>query len=177
MSGNTRSTILASVGIVLLIGVGVWWYFGFSLDFMKFFAAERTPTQEGPGDTTDRIVTRLPVPEGCTIQQIQCVTTPCDPIISCPRVACVAAQQTVTAGTLVRIQAYGGVGGYAFVAPGGQVAMYDTGGNEGPSNEIGVSYTTPGIKQVLVTSKRSGDSSLTDVAACPVTVIPAAVTN
>lgn len=177
MSGNTRSTILVSAGLILLIGVGVWWYFGFSLDFMRFFAAERVPTQQGPGDTTDRVVTRRPVPVGCTLQTIQCVKAPCDPIISCPRVACVAARPTVAVGTLVMIQAYGGAGGYAFAAPGGMVAMYDAGSNEGPSNEIGVSYSTPGTKQVLVTSKRSSDASLTDVAACPVTVIPAVIIN
>ncbi len=44
MSGNIRTTILASVIVVLLLALGAWWYFGFSLDFMKFFAAEPSVT-------------------------------------------------------------------------------------------------------------------------------------
>lgn len=44
MSGNTRTTILASVVVVLLLVLGAWWYFGFSLDFMRFFAAEPSVT-------------------------------------------------------------------------------------------------------------------------------------
>lgn len=47
MSAHTRTTILASVVVVLLLALGAWWYFGFSLDFMKFFAA---PGYLGPPD-------------------------------------------------------------------------------------------------------------------------------
>ncbi|MEK7638228.1 MAG: hypothetical protein AAB375_02275 [Patescibacteria group bacterium] len=47
MSGNTRTTILASVVVVLFLALGAWWYFGFSLDFMRFFAA---PAYLGPPD-------------------------------------------------------------------------------------------------------------------------------
>lgn len=39
MTAHTRITILATVVVVLLLALGAWWYFGFSLDFMKFFAA------------------------------------------------------------------------------------------------------------------------------------------
>jgi hypothetical protein len=40
MSDSIRKTVLASVAILALAALGVWWYSGFSLSFMKFFAAE-----------------------------------------------------------------------------------------------------------------------------------------
>jgi len=58
MSGNTRTTILATVVVVLLLALGAWWYLGFSLDFMRFFAA--TPGYLGPPDRTT-IVSCSPV--------------------------------------------------------------------------------------------------------------------
>lgn len=40
MSQKFRKIVLGSVVTVFVIAIGVWWYSGFSLDFMKFFAAE-----------------------------------------------------------------------------------------------------------------------------------------
>lgn len=200
---DTRKTIFASVVVVLLIALGAWWYFGFSLDFMRFFAAE-------PGVTDVNIITRetcvprpacmdanppcaidlapgavlcpekvlrQPIPEGCQLRQVQCIQAPCPPVVECPRVSCVAEKTTITAGNLVNILAYGGSGGYAFTAPEGTMAMYDASVAGGAPNMVGVKYDTPGIKQVLVTSKRASDATKTDVAACPITVIAPVIGN
>ena len=167
---NTRKTIFVSVVVLLLIGLGAWWYLGFSLDFMRFFAAEpgvpdatRTPATSDPIN-----IARGPVPKGCTLQQIQCIQAPCDPIIQCERVACAAQSASVTVGSNITIKAYGGTGGYTFTAPEGEVSLNNTPG--GSDSVAEVRYEIPGIKQVLVTSTRATDTTLTDVAACPITI-------
>lgn len=55
MSDSIRKTVLASVAILAIAALGVWWYSGFSLSFMKFFAAEVPQTitatfKPNPGD-------------------------------------------------------------------------------------------------------------------------------
>lgn len=52
MEPNTRSRILLGIGTLCIVGVGVWWYFGFSLEFMKFFAAEPGAVSRAPTDIT-----------------------------------------------------------------------------------------------------------------------------
>lgn len=100
--------------MVFLVVLGVWWYSGFSLEFMKFFAAEPTT-----------IPTTTPV----------------------SMVACSPATQTVKIGTQASLLATGGTGTYVWIAPEGSPATQTT-GLEG----FKVSYTTVGIKQVLVES-------------------------
>jgi hypothetical protein len=63
MNSNTRSTILASTGVLILIAIGVWWYFGFSLDFMRFFAAEPGATNDQAGGAVSQLCI---APEGCS---------------------------------------------------------------------------------------------------------------
>lgn len=45
MQDSTRTKVLVGLAIVVIAAVAVWWYFGFSLEFMKFFASE--PVDEG----------------------------------------------------------------------------------------------------------------------------------
>ena len=52
MESNTRSRILLSVAALIIVGIGVWWYFGFSLEFMRFFAAEPSSVPQAPTDIT-----------------------------------------------------------------------------------------------------------------------------
>lgn len=162
---NTRKTIFVSVVVLLLVLVGAWWYFGFSLDFMRFFAAEPGVTDTNVTGGTPTDVTRGTIPPaGCTLQ---------NGAIVCQTVACTADSSTVTVGTAVNIRAYGGTGGYTMTAPGGTITM-----SQNTLAIVGaVKYGTPGIKQILVISKRASDASLTDVASCRVTVIPAAIIN
>ena len=167
---NTRETIFVSVVVLLLVLFGAWWYFGFSLDFMRFFAAE-----PGVTDTTGTTTTTTPAPDtnraiptGCTTQNGSVV---------CQTVSCSAPSSAVTVGTVVTIQAYGGSGGYAFTAPGGVVDTANTTGAANSTDSVGVRYDTPGTKQVLVTATRASDPTQTDVATCRITVVPAAVTN
>lgn len=44
MSPRIRNIVLGSAAVVVVLAIVVWWYSGFSLDFMHFFAAELTPT-------------------------------------------------------------------------------------------------------------------------------------
>lgn len=91
---NTRQTILVSVAILLVGAVAVWWYLGFSLGFMRFFASEPL-TREGPGDgsptTSPSRIVRASPPPGCYYQDVQCldnsttgIRAPCDPVLVCP---------------------------------------------------------------------------------------------
>ncbi len=73
---NTRKTLFALFAILLVGGLGVWWYFGFTLDFMRFFAAD-TGVVTSPGPTKS-------TPPGCYYQEVQCFAAPCDPVLVCP---------------------------------------------------------------------------------------------
>lgn len=60
---NTRQTVLVSIAIFLVCGLAVWWYFGFSLDFMNFFAAEpanNTLVTQSPSSTVSPVVSCAP---------------------------------------------------------------------------------------------------------------------
>jgi hypothetical protein len=92
--------------------------------------------------------------------------------VTCSKVACAAARSSVVVGVALNIQAYGGTGGYTFSAPGGTLVT-----PQSTNDVIGVSYDTPGTKQVFVTAQRASDPTQTDVATCEVSVIVGAVTN
>jgi len=109
MEQRTRSILLGAVAVIAAVLIGVWWWSGFTLDFMRFFAAEPTTTCP-PGTVlvgyTNSIppqpicsapsVSPLPtrtdigiigcrdLPPGCTCQQVECFRAPCDPIVVCP---------------------------------------------------------------------------------------------
>jgi len=76
MQESTRNKVLIGVALLLVVLIGAWWFSGFSLDFMRFFAAE-----PGVTDTTGRIP-----PKGCFYQDVQCIQAPCDPVIVCPSI-------------------------------------------------------------------------------------------
>jgi hypothetical protein len=93
MSPNIRKIVLGSVVAVIALAIGVWWYSGFSLDFMKFFAAELTPT---------------PTPTGTPDESIP--------------LSCIPATQTATVGAPITVTAVGGIGDYSWTAPDGSPA-------------------------------------------------------
>lgn len=195
---NTRQILLVTLAILLMVGVGVWWYFGFSLDFMRFFAAE-----PGVTDTNGRL---CPAPAGCTCQQVQCFTTPCDPVIVCPgkcveRPACLDAKpascdiaepaegwckpapggrivscspntQTVSVGESARLTAAGGSGEYNWFAPEGSLNNFGTTGGAAVPGTASVFYDTAGTKKVTVQSPRGDGSPNVDSVACTVVVTP-----
>jgi len=76
MQESTRNKLLIGAALLLVVLIAGWWYSGFSLDFMRFFAAE-----PGATDTTGRVP-----PKGCFYQDVQCVQAPCDPVIVCPSI-------------------------------------------------------------------------------------------
>jgi hypothetical protein len=146
---NTRKILFALIIALFLLLLGAWWYFGFTLDFMRFFAAE-------PGVSNQ-------IPVECTMSGT---------VVTCQRVACIAEQTTTQIGVTVNVRAFGGIGGYTFTAPGGLIT---TNGSVDGNNVVDgatVRYDLAGLKQVLVTSRRASNEALTDVASCPITVIP-----
>ena len=168
---NTRQIILVSIAILLVGALAVWWYFGFSLDFMRFFAAE-------PGTTdrpTDNRTCNAPV--GCTCQVVQCIQPPCDPIIVCPslaptgqQVVCLPPTQEVKVGAAANLTATGGDGTYQWFAPDGVVSYFGTSGGTATSNNASVVYATAGTKKVTVQSPRGDGTRSVDSVACTVVV-------
>jgi hypothetical protein len=138
---NTRQTILVSLAILLVGAVAVWWYLGFTLDFMRFFAAE-------PG-VTDTSASPSASPAGGV------------------RVTCAPATQTVDVGASATLNAAEGSGTYTWFAPEGIAAV----NNQSGSDTFGVAYQTPGIKKVTVQSPRGGNSTNVDSVACTVIVV------
>ena len=166
--------ILSVVAFVLLALLGVWWYFGFSVDFMRFFAVEQIPGVTNTPTVTKGTDSSCVAPAGCTCQQVQCVQAPCDPIIVCPSgdntgsVSCVPAQQMTTVGQIAQLNAQGGTGSVTWFAPGGVLA---TSGSD--SEMVGVSYSSKGIKKVTVQRARlvnGAASQFVDSVACTVVV-------
>lgn len=86
-----RNKILITLAVLIGLAIIVWWYFGFSLGFMKFFAAEQVeiPVTESPGGMTLR-----------------------------DRVICMASA-TVKVGQVATLRAQGGEQQYEWFAPGG----------------------------------------------------------
>lgn len=128
---NTRQTIFVSVFVILLILLGAWWYFGFSLDFMRFFAAEplRSPAAQPPRQTVG--------PE-----------TPVPPAGS---VGCLVITRSVGVGSNVIVNASGGNGTYSWFAPEGTPST-------GTGATFTTSYAVPGRKQITVQGGRTSAS-------------------
>lgn len=197
MQDSTRKAIFVSLGVVFLLLVGVWWYSGFSLEFMKFFAAEpgtdALPTCQPRPACLDAVPScdiaepadgwcpapLPPAPSGCYYEVIQCFTTPCDPQLVCPSlkpgagmVQCSPATQTVRVGQTARVSATNGDGVYVWFAPGTGV---DSGqGQSGTRGEatIPVAYSSPGTKKVTVQAGRGDSAGSVDSVACTVVVTP-----
>jgi hypothetical protein len=90
MQNSTRKFIFILLAIVLVALIAVWWYSGFSLDFMRFFAAELTPS---------------PSP--------QASPAPGTPVI------CIPNSQAVNVGQQTTLNASAGAGSYTWYAPQG----------------------------------------------------------
>ena len=198
MQSSYKSTLISVVAIAILVLLAVWWYLGFSLDFMRFFAAE-------PGVTTvttsDAALTtcRAGVPAGCTCQSVQCIQAPCDPIVVCPgqctpRPACLDAvprpcmiaepqsgwcppgdKSTVQCSPAT--QTATGTNSVHISASNGSggYQWFAPGGvlsmpeSQGATS-VGVYYDTPGVKKVTVQSQRASDPTYVDSVACTVIV-------
>lgn len=149
MQEHTRKNIIIGLGAFLVVLLGAWWYSGFTLEFMKFFAAEPTPSSPVIAS-----IPRTPLPPtimpGCYYQQVECIRAPCNPQLVCPEgslVTCSPATQDVAIGGNAVVTATGGVAPYTWFAPHG----LPTGG---AGATFTVRYTTAGIKKVTVQSPR-----------------------
>lgn len=98
MPSNIRTIILGSVVVVVAVVIGIWWYSGFSLSFMKFFAAELTPTP-----------------------------TPSATANPAAAISCSTDTPQVKVGAPASLTAAGGAGTYAWTAPQGSPATQSTG--------------------------------------------------
>jgi len=94
---NTRQTLMVSIAILLIAGVAVWWYFGFSIDFMRFFAAS----------------TDVTAPAGVVASE----APPASIVVSCA-----PETQNVKLGISATVSATGGNGTYEWFAPMGTPA-------------------------------------------------------
>jgi hypothetical protein len=193
---NTRKTIFVSVVVLLLVLLGVWWYFGFSLQFSKFFAAEPstgTPTgtcvaRPACLDAQPRCLIAEPAegwcpvatPKGTCLPRPACLDTkpacaiaePAEgwcPATNTGMVACSPATQIVKVGALASLTATGGTGSYTWFAPQGN----PTGTKIGTA-AFSLSYNAVGTKKVTVQSARapagSPFSDYIDSVACTVIV-------
>lgn len=135
MQPSSRATVLSVVAFVLLALLGVWWYFGFSLDFMQFFASN-------------------PIPESTPLQ----INSP--PETEPAQVTCSPSTQTTTIGQIVQLSAQGGVGGSLWFAPEGTLVLPIIGSKQN-ANTISVSYTSRGIKKVTVQRTRQFNDAVT----------------
>ncbi|MCC6934471.1 MAG: hypothetical protein IT406_02125 [Candidatus Yanofskybacteria bacterium] len=163
MNATTRKTLLGGLLVLIVGALGVWWYSGFSLEFMKFFAAE-------PGADTLS-------PTACT-ERPACLdaTPPCDVAEPaggwCPstksstgNITCAPATQTVVVGGLANVGAAGGDGTYTWLGP--ESSALDT---TRQGAQFGARYGTPGTKKILVESGRTDRSGARDIAVCTVIV-------
>jgi hypothetical protein len=165
MQERTRQSVLLVLGLIIALLLGAWWYSGFSLEFMRFFAAE-------PGPTDDGKLSPSPLPAGCYYQDVQCITAPCDPIVVCPspsqaQVECDPLTQSVKVGVAATLTATGGDGSYDWFSPGG-----DPGGSVAETVSYQVVYDAVGTKIVTVQAGRAGNPAVEDTMACTVTVTP-----
>lgn len=159
---NIRKTILVLFVILLVGGLAVWWYFGFTLDFMRFFAADTGVV--GPVKSA---------PPGCYYQEVQCFRAPCDPVLVCPSssptgggmVQCSPTTQTVQVGAQTTVTATSGSGTYSWFAPESNLPS-----RVSETATFSVSYRTSGTKKVTVQSPRGDGSSNIDSVACTVIV-------
>jgi hypothetical protein len=152
MQDSTRTKIIVALAVFVIAGVSIWWYFGFSLEFMKFFAAEPAVTE-----------TQQPVSADDTVSKPASIVQ-CDPEM-----------QTVAVGATASLLASNGDGLYEWFSPQGNPAAGSTfSGGTGTAKPAPytVSYSTPGIKKVTVQSHRSSGSNLVDSNDCTVIVSP-----
>jgi hypothetical protein len=152
MQDRTRSRIFIFSGLILVVFIAAWWYYGFSLEFMKFFAAEPTltPTPVQGATKPSPTPTRTLQPGGI--------------------VSCMPETQNARIGDSVVLTATSGSGVYAWYAPEGTP-------NIGNSQSFTVRYATAGIKKVIVESARSGSgqqednrNTIVDSVACTIVV-------
>lgn len=102
MSASRRITILSVTLFILLALLGVWWFFGFSLDFMQFFAVEILPT---------------PIPSTASSTTMA---------VSPSQVVCSPVTQTVAVGQSANLTAQGGIGDYTWFAPEGILSIAES---------------------------------------------------
>jgi hypothetical protein len=171
MQERTRQRLLLGLLILLVLLLAGWWYSGFSLDFMRFFASEPVPVDRVPGTE--------PAPEGCYYQQVQCIQAPCPPILICPedgaQVSCDPLTQTVAVGAAASLVGSGGGGNYEWFSPDGTptTGTTTTGGigiDNGRTAPYTVTYSTPGTKKVTVQAPRRSDPAIIDSVACTIIV-------
>lgn len=158
MEPSRRTMILSVVVFVLLLLLGIWWYFGFSIDFMQFFAAQFTPTPI-PAETQPVNTNRSPTPMPPTVAPspsggpnrsptpMPAVTQP--PVAGGAQVACSPLTQNGSVGQAVTLTANGGAGLYSWYAPQGSPATQGTG-----AATFSVSYATAGTKKITVQAAR-----------------------
>ena len=145
MAPKTRRIVLGVVAVLLIGGFGYWWYSGFSLGFMRFFASEDLNVVSRSLGISPRL-SRSPLP------------SPAVPGM----VTCLPATQTVTVGQGATVTATGGTGGaYKWFAPGGTISAANQIGFSPPEAKV-ITYTTPGVKKVTVESPRSAGSQGTN---------------
>lgn len=149
---------------MLVVGaISIWWYSGFSLEFMKFFAAE--PAADVV--TTTACQTRpacLDATPPCDIAEPAggwCPPTGTNRAVA----SCSPATQTVAVGVLANLTVAGGDGIYTWLGP--ESSAPDT-NRQGA--QFAVRYTTTGTKKVLVQSGRNDGSTAKDIAVCTVIV-------
>lgn len=170
MQERTRRSLLLIAAILLVGLLAVWWYSGFSLEFMRFFAAERLPIGT-------REPTTSPCPPGTELVGYT-NSIPPQPICSSPSpagamVRCSPATQTVRVGVAANLSASGGDSTYTWFAPeGARVGGVLVGPGGVISNTLTVVYDTAGTKKVTVQSPRGDGSANVDSVACTVVVSP-----
>jgi hypothetical protein len=140
MSPTTRRIVLGSIAVLLIGGIAAWWFSGFSLEFMRFFAAEETPPFTLTPSPTPTIGADLGIPEIVT---------------------CAPLRQTVAVDEPAAVTAAGGGGPYEWFAPNGTI--------NGSGSQITVTYTTVGTKKVTVQTTRANSTEV-DSVACTVVV-------
>jgi hypothetical protein len=146
MQDSTRTKIIVALAVFVIAGVSVWWYFGFSLEFMKFFAAEpeiTQPSSESQADTT--------------VSMVQCAPL----------------TQTVSVGGTATLTGSGGAGLYAWYAPQGSPPVQETGAAAFSVSYAtpGIKkVTVQGAR--LVNGQNDPAKSIVDNTACTVIVSP-----
>jgi hypothetical protein len=141
---NTRQTILVSIAILLVGALAVWWYLGFSLDFMRFFAAD-------PGVVETTAVSPSP---SVAAQAPASVVVSCSPDT-----------QSVKIGAPAELLGFGGNNAYEWFAPTGTPGT-------ATGKSFSVTYDAVGTKQVTVQSQRGDGSGNVDSVQCTVEVTP-----
>jgi hypothetical protein len=146
MQERTRQRVLLFSGLLVVALIVAWWSSGFSLEFMRFFAAEPGPA---PAETEE------PVPTA-TKDTNQRVTVTCSPD-----------EQSVKVGTAATLTAAGGDGNYSWFSPGSDAKISPTTGAT-----VTVTYSEAGTKKVTVESGSGNDDGTVNSVACTVIVTP-----